>query len=496
MSEKKADIKVADISEPTFGEPIINTSPAVFIISNDMRNENISIFRNTSFDNFSDDAHIFTEQSQDTVQVSLDEAETIFISSKFTPRDTLRIKNGDTIYVNLKQERLSLSHDNFSNIEKLSAQDDKIDSLTQLFYYVDYEAPFNLQSDQYEKRNAIFPLRINRKNFKEASESLEILAEELVDRYKVLEKKYNALATSDPENHAYYSLLKDELNYDTFFELNRLYSYSKNKKVKDIIISEVFFNDETVHEKTLYRKLNTFIQKVILDNKKIKEKYKLKVNYAQAFDDVSNYITHQELLPLAKIVCIQNDARQKASKVTLSTYIDTFRKDIGDPQYEPFLQKIENDYGLKESLRATDAHTVALTDYKGNITNFDSFLKKHIGKVVYVDFWASWCAPCRDKIPDSKELAKSFTGKDVAFTYVSIDKNKTHWQKAVKAEKLETKTANFLATNHEIATFFKDIDMKSIPRYLLFDKTGKLIHENAPGPDSKEIRHLINKYLN
>ncbi|AXG70496.1 thioredoxin [Kordia sp. SMS9] len=484
---------VENISEE---KTVKNTAPVTFIISNTMRNEFVSVYRNLNFDTFSEDKHVFSEKPADTIQLAVNERELVYISSKFSAKDTLHVKNGDTIYLNLKDKQLKIDRKQPLTLPEYTLRNDEIDSLTKTFYYIDYKAPFNLQSDKYQKMNPIFPLRIDRKNFKMKSKELVHLSNRLVDRLTLLNTKYDSLRNIHPEKTAYYNLLKDELNYAAFFELNRFYSYSKNEAVKDIIASDVFFNDRTITETILYKKLNTYIEKVILKNKRIKQKFKRKVDYKTAFDSLPNYIKNKELLALGKIVCIYNDARQNASKATLNTYIENFSSEFPDEKYESYLQKIQEDYGLSKSITSLDAATVYLTDTKETSTQLDTFLQQHKGKLVYVDFWASWCAPCRAVMPDSKALAKEYAGKEVVFSYVSIDRNKAQWKKAVIDENLNHTKSNFLATNYTTATFFKELKINTIPRYLLFDTNGKLIHENAPGPDSAEIRKLLNQHLN
>ncbi|MBC8753829.1 TlpA family protein disulfide reductase [Kordia sp. YSTF-M3] len=494
-SDTKTEKKDIPIVVETIEKPVVNTNPVTFIISNKMNNEYVSIYRNLAFDTFTQDKHVYTDKAIDTIQLTVNLSETIYVTSKFSARDTLHIKNGDTIYLNLANKQLKTTHSKAENLQIFKLKNDKIDSLTKTFYYVDYKAPFNLQSDKYQKVNPIFPLRIDREKFKTKPTELVQLANALIDRYKMLTKKYESLSANEPKNVPYYTLLKDELNYALFFELNRFYSYSKNEDIKRLITSELFFNEKTIDEATLYKKLSTFNEKIVLKNKRIKEKFKLKIDYKKAFDSLSTYIEDRKLLPLAKFVAINGNAMQRASKEELITMIEVFRNEFPEEKYDNYLQKIKEDYGLTKSRTTEDANTVHIVDTNGKVNRLDTFLEENKGKVIYIDFWASWCAPCRAVMPDSKKLSETYARKDVVFTYISIDQNKSHWKNAVAAEDLKTSKTNFLATNYTKAAFFKELEIKTIPRYLLFDKTGKLVHQNAPGPDSDEIKDLIDQYL-
>lgn len=71
-------------------------------------------------------------------------------------------------------------------------------------------------------------------------------------------------------------------------------------------------------------------------------------------------------------------------------------------------------------------------------TNGDkSDLSQYAGKTIVIDFWASWCAPCRKEIPHLRELYHKFNDKNVVFLGVSMDHDDKRWKKALEQEKME-----------------------------------------------------------
>ncbi len=58
------------------------------------------------------------------------------------------------------------------------------------------------------------------------------------------------------------------------------------------------------------------------------------------------------------------------------------------------------------------------------------------GKLVFIDVWATWCPPCRAEIPALKALEKTFEGQDVVFVSISVDKDKSAWEKFVREQSL------------------------------------------------------------
>lgn len=136
-----------------------------------------------------------------------------------------------------------------------------------------------------------------------------------------------------------------------------------------------------------------------------------------------------------------------------------------------------------------------LADDSGKTTNLDEVLKRNRGKVVYIDFWASWCAPCKAALPHALQLREEFKGKDVVFVYLALNDKREPWKAAVAKHKVGCLAESYLITNSRSSDFLTKMGVKLIPRYLLFDKAGKLTHANAPGPEGKAIRNELRQLL-
>ncbi len=114
------------------------------------------------------------------------------------------------------------------------------------------------------------------------------------------------------------------------------------------------------------------------------------------------------------------------------------------------------------------------------------------GKYVYVDVWATWCGPCKREIPFLKKLDQEFKGKDIAIVSMSIDKmeDKDKWLKMVKDENLGG--IQIMADKDWNSDFVKAYNIRGIPRFILIDKEGKILNDNAPRPSNPNLKELFN----
>lgn len=169
-----------------------------------------------------------------------------------------------------------------------------------------------------------------------------------------------------------------------------------------------------------------------------------------------------------------------------------------------YLEKFEAagfDQALSRSLKTTYrldgdlSDDLVLQNIDSVTTAFKSVLQEHQGKVIYVDFWASWCAPCRKVMPDSHALQEAYKDREIAFVYLSLDEDAAKWKQAARAEQLTDPDRSFILVNRYTSTQIEQLAVNTIPRYLLYDREGRLVHANAPGPATTEIRSLLDQYL-
>jgi len=126
-------------------------------------------------------------------------------------------------------------------------------------------------------------------------------------------------------------------------------------------------------------------------------------------------------------------------------------------------------------------------NFKGGKTSL-SDLK---GKYVYLDIWATWCAPCKAEIPFLKTLEKEYAGKNIEIVSISVDKPEAYetWKKMVADEQLGG--MQLYADNNFESQFILDYGINAIPRFILIDPAGNIVDADAARPSDPKLKELF-----
>lgn len=182
--------------------------------------------------------------------------------------------------------------------------------------------------------------------------------------------------------------------------------------------------------------------------------------------------------------------------ITTKELLSYSKKHLKNKYYTNAIRAIASSYSKSEYfVTTTNKNTyISKTGNESGISEKDIF-EKFKGKLVFVDFWASWCVPCRREMPAMRELKRQYLGKDIVFITISIDKDLLAWQKAQNSEKLSDESS-YIMNTHDSVFIFMNRKIDLIPRYFLLNKDGSIISDNAPGPADGEIKKLIEQYIN
>lgn len=210
------------------------------------------------------------------------------------------------------------------------------------------------------------------------------------------------------------------------------------------------------------------------------EKLKLtdKINTRQLRDYFSSYLIGLSIDSSADVFQLNEN------KIAWQTFFTA----IAEPYYKNTLDSRYNSRldSFLTAMNGRPAPDFALYDPAGKRHNFSEMA----GKVIYIDFWASWCAPCRVESGNIKKLKKEYASeKDLVFVGIAIAD--INWKRAILEDQpdwLQLRDAN-----GKVAAAY---GVAGLPRYVLIGKDGKVADHNAPAPGNKaELKIKIDKLL-
>lgn len=208
-------------------------------------------------------------------------------------------------------------------------------------------------------------------------------------------------------------------------------------------------------------------------------------DYAEIYDKINQsdlFLTrHKNFLLMRELDRIFKSFSRNISKKYYDSFLtntqDSTAKNIVRDKYAFFFTPINN----RDEVLSVQNQKQSLSE----------LLKEN--KLTYVDFWASWCGPCRVEVPHSKKLQEKYE-KDINFIYLSIDQNATQWKTAINQLTLPLKK-NFLITNPKNSTLIQKYKVISIPRYMIIDAKGVVINQNAPRPSDPRLIKVFDELL-
>lgn len=159
---------------------------------------------------------------------------------------------------------------------------------------------------------------------------------------------------------------------------------------------------------------------------------------------------------------------------------------------------------MKERMKLVEIGNLTPT---GKLIDQDSTIKsteEFKGKLLIIDFWATWCSPCIEDAPKFKELEKKYENDEVQFITISIDDEFTDWKEFII--KNSWKTDNYWFGMNETSPFFSFmysemvIDNEStfligLPKYVIISPSGIILNNNAAKPSNPDFEKEIVKLL-
>jgi thiol-disulfide isomerase/thioredoxin len=210
--------------------------------------------------------------------------------------------------------------------------------------------------------------------------------------------------------------------------------------------------------------------------------------YTHFSDEAKKYLSGKalELFQARHIhfTCIQSRSSFEKSLISL---FEQFEKDYPQSEYtkylKPYIDKIIEHHQIIE--QPFDQAMLFMDNYE-TINTLAEAIKSLQGKKIYIDVWATWCAPCIKEFEHNEALKKILMEDDIQQLYISIDRDEDDqkWKNAIKQYRL---TGVHIRTNKEFQLYLSKLYSAenphlAIPWYILIDENGNIMEERAKTP--------------
>ncbi len=154
-----------------------------------------------------------------------------------------------------------------------------------------------------------------------------------------------------------------------------------------------------------------------------------------------------------------------------------------------YLSEITKSY---EKLKKIEKGAISPNFKFNDLANKEVTLSDFKGKLIYIDVWATWCAPCLQELPALKKVEEKYKDENIVFVSICKDDSKERWLKMINDKELKGVQ---LFAEEDNSSFFEDYAIQGIPWYILIDEEGKIIDSNAKRPSDPKLIEEIDSYL-
>ncbi|MGB1241449.1 MAG: TlpA family protein disulfide reductase [Chitinophagales bacterium] len=172
---------------------------------------------------------------------------------------------------------------------------------------------------------------------------------------------------------------------------------------------------------------------------------------------------------------------------------DNFMRTGQSMELKELLKRRFNKYSTEmNNIKAPANARMFIVNQESPLT-FEQLLSQYKGKVVYLDFWASWCKPCMEQMTHAPQLKEYFKEQDVAFVYLSSDDSDGQWKKNIA--RLQVGGDHYLMDENLKDSAYTKLLVTGLPRYVIIDREGEIADGDAKRPNNIALRYDISRIL-
>lgn len=236
---------------------------------------------------------------------------------------------------------------------------------------------------------------------------------------------------------------------------------------------------------SVYDGKDDFYEPTPEEKKRIKEKFDAGIALKKKY--IASVLDNPDAPILAKVVAIgETPDEEKYPIEKRIEMLDAYEKELGHPSLELNRQRdgyknlMEGEKTAKTLAPGNMYKDIEVKDANGKTIKLSEVVAKN--KFTILEFWASWCGPCRGEIPNLKKAYKKYKSKGLEIYSVSIDEKQEDWIKALKEE--DTPWINVVDGSGFKGKMAKDYGILGVPTGFLIGQDGKIVAV------SKELRGL------
>lgn len=322
---------------------------------------------------------------------------------------------------------------------------------------------------------------------------------------KELKSNYENIASVLSDFRNRYSISDEFANYvlqDYKFQYysELLYYFIENKENFDIVPDD--YLDEVINAELdidffisnnymkFLKSLNEYFSSMDVNNRGLEE-------YRKLFESIEHDFTgkDKEALFYYNLRSLTFD-----TSLPIITFVDSLYQEYQSNNYEKRyfkneIEKVYDDYRIYTKPIPDYVLKDSVYGYYGEELTFGELLSQSKNKVVYLDFWASWCGPCLIEMPASEKLTEKYKYRDVDFIYLSIDEKRENWVNIIEERGFGYWQKNYWLPRGKDSGISQYLKYTGIPRYVFIDKKGRIVKSDATRPSNRSTIFTIEELL-
>jgi thiol-disulfide isomerase/thioredoxin len=285
--------------------------------------------------------------------------------------------------------------------------------------------------------------------------------------YYLCQENYYSGLYSYPEWHSKSDIYKDWNIPISYFDFQKEFMPIK----KEYLISTYFFSRLVNQSRAVISYLN-----YLSNQAKIEEKVPFNEDSVKLYGIVNySYDPLMKQLVLAELLSSsfkKNNISmyEKYNKIINQTITESFLRNPLQKQYELTKERITNPQLASDAI---------IKDYKSSTVKaiFDSIATDNKNKVIYIDCWGPWCAPCLKELPYSKEMMNKLKNEAVSFVFLCIDSEKDKWK--AKIAEMQLKGTHYFLNKEQSADLREVLKIDGVPFYVLINRKGLIVEKGS-----------------